>query len=50
MAAPYITHTTFFPLKNTVKRYDAYERGKRKKVGGGLARNESGSYGVYERY
>lgn len=32
MTAPYITPTTFFPLKNTVKRYDACERGKRKEV------------------
>lgn len=32
MTAPYITPSTFFLLKNTVKRYDAYERGKRKEV------------------
>lgn len=32
MTAPYITPSTFFLLKNTVKRYDACERGKRKEV------------------
>ena len=33
MTAPFITPTTFFLLKNTVKRYDACERGLHKKAG-----------------